>query len=471
MCVKEMRLWARPGATLANQIVTCDCGESRTLANITSGTTLTEDLDGRGVRYLCTGKRPWVGDEAGEPCGARLRGSLRNASNLYFSQVKSSIYLPRDLPPVSEDLLSVLETPSISTLARLARELGATIAGALTPAKLRDLEPALLHRFSDDQISAGVSIAYEQKLNPTRTEPEIIEDIETSFRRDEHEVLLQPRDDTSLRIKPIDTSLYEAPVAEYFSKVLLVERLTETRAFIGFTRVFADSSFTLEQQKAMLWRKPSGNIMRWLPAYTVFGEGLLLELREDLLRNWLQEAGSELEDRIRPLADRQRKVQLARHLKTRAITPRFLLLHTLSHVLMNRLTYECGYGSAALRERLYFSENERAPMAGILIYTASGDSEGTMGGLVRMGKPGFLEPVVRRALEAARWCSADPVCIEMGSRGGQGPDSLNLAACHNCALVPETACEEFNRLLDRAVLIGNLENPRLGFFDRHLQQR
>jgi hypothetical protein len=103
-------------------------------------------------------------------------------------------------------------------------------------------------------------------------------------------------------------------------------------------------------------------------------------------------------------------------------------------------------------------------MAGILIYTASGDAEGTMGGLVRMGRPGALEQVLQRALEGAKWCSADPVCMETGALGGQGPDSCNLAACHNCALVPETACEEFNRFLDRALLVGDLSGTVEGFF-------
>jgi hypothetical protein len=103
-------------------------------------------------------------------------------------------------------------------------------------------------------------------------------------------------------------------------------------------------------------------------------------------------------------------------------------------------------------------------MAGLLIYTAAGDAEGTMGGLVRMGKPGNLEPVIERGIQNAGWCSADPVCMELGELGGQGPDSCNLAACHNCALAPETSCEEFNRFLDRALVIGTLQKPELGFF-------
>jgi hypothetical protein len=104
-------------------------------------------------------------------------------------------------------------------------------------------------------------------------------------------------------------------------------------------------------------------------------------------------------------------------------------------------------------------------MAGQLIYTAAGDAEGTMGGLVRMGRSGYLEPVISKALENAEWCSADPVCMEMGSSGGQGPDSCNLAACHNCALVPETACERFNRFLDRGLVIGTLDERTLGYFE------
>jgi len=141
-----------------------------------------------------------------------------------------------------------------------------------------------------------------------------------------------------------------------------------------------------------------------------------------------------------------------------------LLLHTLAHLLINRLTFECGYASASLRERLYVSNSEISPMAGILVYTAAGDSEGTMGGLVRMGKPGYFEPIFRRAIESAEWCSSDPVCRELGARSGQGPDSCNLAACHSCALLPETSCEEFNRFLDRSMVVDGPDSQDLGFF-------
>lgn len=101
-------------------------------------------------------------------------------------------------------------------------------------------------------------------------------------------------------------------------------------------------------------------------------------------------------------------------------------------------------------------------MYGVLLYTASGDSEGSLGGLVRQGIPGRIEDTIVAALQSAKWCSSDPICIQSP---GQGPDSCNLAACHNCALLPETCCETGNRLLDRGFVIGTLDKPELGFFN------
>ena len=254
---------------------------------------------------------------------------------------------------------------------------------------------------------------------------------------------------------------YAADTAQYFARVMLINRLRETRVLTGFSRILPETPQSLDELQAMLWRRPPiGDA--WLPAYAVYGEGIFLELSERRLKRWEQLSG--VTHRIDRLTNQYQAIQTKRHLRDRSIGPRFVLLHTLAHLIMNRLTFECGYSSAALRERLYVSDHASAPMGGILIYTADGDSEGTMGGLVRMGKPGNLEPVIRRALSGAEWCSADPVCMEMGSHGGQGPDSCNLAACHNCSLVPETACEEFNRFLDRAVVVGDIGDSTLGYF-------
>jgi hypothetical protein len=146
--------------------------------------------------------------------------------------------------------------------------------------------------------------------------------------------------------------------------------------------------------------------------------------------------------------------------------PRFVALHSLAHVLINQLVFDCGYTAASLRERLYCSDDGLAlpAMNGLLIYTASGDSEGSMGGLVRMGEPTDLDHAFEAALDHARFCSSDPICMEMGQKG-QGPNSMNLAACHSCALLPETSCEYFNHYLDRGLLVGVPNSPSIGFFN------
>ena len=139
---------------------------------------------------------------------------------------------------------------------------------------------------------------------------------------------------------------------------------------------------------------------------------------------------------------------------------RLVLVHTLAHLLIRQLAFESGYDVSSIQERLYVAEGPDA-MAGVLLYTASGDSEGTLGGLVRRGRPEYLEPTVQAALRNAEICSSDPLCIESS---GQGLNSLNLAACHACALLPETSCEKSNMFLDRGLSIGIPEDTQLAFF-------
>jgi hypothetical protein len=179
------------------------------------------------------------------------------------------------------------------------------------------------------------------------------------------------------------------------------------------------------------------------------------------LKEWA--AKKEVIERVNGLATNFNKIKLDKGQESRNISPEFILIHTFAHLVINQFSYECGYGSSALRERIYCNlEFPNEVMNGVLIYTASGDSEGSLGGLVRQGKPGNLETIVYNAIENARWCSSDPICIDSH---GQGPNSCNLAACHNCALLPETCCEESNMLLDRAMLIGELDNPSIGYFN------
>ena len=467
-CQKSIRLMATGGSSLAAQIVKCDCGMERSLAQITeakpdgSETELSKSLNKDGTVYNCKGKRPWLGTEETFECDRPLRGSLRSASNLYFADVRSAIYLPRGNSEVPSSLVTLLEEPPLSTLLKLLSDLGRRVE----PRDLKSQHSELLRRFSDVEIKGAIEIVQSRTAKDLDFGGKQVmsDDLETAFRRDEFNTLRNPRDEELLIIRSSEVAEYKFNFSHYFSRIMLVHKLRETRVLAGFTRVFPENAMSLEERKAMLRLSPANEVEDdGLPAYIVYGEGIFLELNEQWLQSWEQR--KDVVQRVAPLIERYKRLERKRRIREKPIGARFILLHTLSHLVMNRLTFECGYSSAALRERLYVSEDAYNPMAGILIYTAAGDSEGTMGGLVRMGKRGNLEPIIQRALVEACWCSADPVCMEMGSQGGQGPKSCNLAACHNCSLVPETACEEFNRFLDRAIVVGKVEERELGYFD------
>jgi hypothetical protein len=432
-------------------------------AGVQPSSELTKTLIRGGGEYRCRGMRPWLGDNELEGCDAPLRGSLRGATNVHFSVVRSAIYLPRGQDRVPSELVSVLELPRVSELIALFSMSG----GSVAPAFLRRQFGELLSDYNDDQIAAGIQLTLDtsKRLATTAVDAPAGEDRETTFRREEYTALQVPQREDQLQTTPVSLASYEDWIASVFGQVTLVDKLRETRVLTGFTRVYPDDGRSLEERKAMLWRLVPQPPERWLPAYVVHGEGIYLGLVESIVSEWENDK-TQVEARTNRLNSRYQLAQAKRQLAQRRLPPRFVLLHTFAHLLINQLTFECGYSSASLRERLYVSNYAPSPMAGVLIYTAAGDSEGTMGGLVRMGRPGLLEPLIRRALTSAAWCSADPVCMELGDAGGQGPDSCNLAACHNCALVPETSCEEFNRFLDRGLVVGTPENPALGLFSR-----
>lgn len=461
-CQKLITLKGTGEASLSGQLVSCECGAKRTLAGITDGdrntTTLTSSLQS-GRPFLCQGGQPWHGHEHTDGCTAPLKGTLRSAANVYYARQKNAIYIPRGKSKAVSEVVALFEKAPLMYLVGLYSH----VKDKITPTLLRSQHEELLQRFSDDEVNLAFKIVTGQISGIDPADIRVAgDDPETEFKRCEFNILRTAKDESQLLIRATDHSKYEKSFGEHFSNVTLIHKLRETRALTGFTRIFSENQQTNDEIKAHMWKDLPPVSDDWLPAYVVFGEGIFLEFNNKKLEKW--EKDPKVLKRLEPLIKSIADFRNERGFSPKALTPRFILLHTFAHAVMNRLVFECGYSSASLRERLYCSTNETHPMAGILIYTAAGDSEGTMGGLVRMGKAGYLEQVVRRAIEEAKWCSADPVCMEMGDYGGQGPDSCNLAACHSCALIPETACEEFNRYLDRATLVGTIENEELGFF-------
>ncbi|MFB8051657.1 DrmB family protein [Streptomyces rubiginosohelvolus] len=466
----SLSLRSSGGGTLASQRVSCTCGATRNLDGITStrsntesgpSTFLSEELEPGGREYLCCGGAPWLGiDREGESCGSPLRGSLRGAANVYYSLLKSSIFVPEAAAStVDPKVLAVLQDGVIVQ----ARQRAAVLLedGDVLPARmLRKAAQGhafLLDSFSEQEIDRGLATLHQAGSIAAAVEKPGADQDPAPFRATEYRTLRGSIESEELVVRE-PRGQYASGAAAAFARVRLVEKLRETRVLWGFNRVFAESPYDGASRKALLRRTPARPGSNWLPAYAVSGEGIFLELDTAMLGSW-EERPAVLQQ-AELLTQRFTNLAEQRGLQKRELSPRFILLHTLAHLLINQLTYECGYSSASLRERLYESPGLDG-MAGILIYTAAGDSEGTLGGLVRMGEPGRLEGVLENALAHAAWCSSDPVCIESK---GQGPGSCNLAACHGCALLPETACEEYNRFLDRALVVGGLGKSELGFF-------
>jgi Domain of unknown function (DUF1998) len=470
-CDATMRLIATGGTSLSGQRVECGCGvKPRSLSNITvakpdgSDSDLSAKLDSSGAAFRCVGERPWLGGEQTEACGRPLRGSLRSASNVYYARTYSAIFLPRASHGAPAELIELLKVPPLSTSIKLFGSAGQEV----TPAGLRVLQERLLREFTDAEIRKALTAVQDPGGKDSEPLQDVNEPDDVAFRRAEFSVLRTPQDQTELltRVHPIAS--YGRQLARSFADVTLVHRLRETRAFCGFSRILPEDSRSLDQRKNSLWRHSPAQGDSWLPASVVYGEGIFLQLNELALQKWEQRPEVQLQ--AKKLADRYLNIQQRRSLRRVLIEPRFVLIHTLAHLLINELTFECGYGSASLRERVFVSSDRLAPMAGMLIYTAAGDSEGTMGGLVRMGQPGHLEVVIEKAIRNADWCSTDPVCMEIGDRMGQGPDLCNGAACHNCCLIPETSCEQFNRFLDRSAVVGTKDRRDLGFLSSQFEQ-
>jgi hypothetical protein len=205
----------------------------------------------------------------------------------------------------------------------------------------------------------------------------------------------------------------------------------------------------------------------WLPAVENRGEGVFIQLRLDQVKRW--EGESAVVERVGAIALAYQQAWRARGrpgLPPRVVTPRLLLVHSLAHALIRQLSLSCGYGSASLRERLYVDVKDWE-MAGLLIFTSSPDSDGTLGGLARQGEPSNIVRVFEESLTAMTWCSSDPLCIE-GIHSKTEP--ANGSACHACLLASETSCEDFNAFLDRALLVGAPTHPELGYFNGFLRE-
>lgn len=408
-------------------MIECHCGESRTMAGSFNEHAL-KDLK-------CTGKRPWLNDTDPSPCMNEMRTVQRGATNLHFNVTVSALSIPPWSRKAQIELgrhWAVLKNlvSEADTFKRVVKSMGLTEKCKCSP----------------DDLFEEAKRKYEQISEPeSKTWQQIIEEEYRAFQRGSTSEV----DEFKTKPEPVPDFLNG-----FISRVVLAQRLREVLVLRGFKRLSPQYDINDHQSFSRLSRE----IKNWLPAIELKGEGIFIELDEAKVSEW--------EKRPEVLSRYEQKI--ARSVPTSSginrSSPRYILLHTFAHILIRQLILQCGYSGASLKERIY-STFAGSPtgisMAGVLIYTATNDSEGTLGGLVREGQVERFDNTLRRMLESASWCSADPVCIQSA---GQGLNALNLAACHACALLPETSCENRNSLLDRSALVGNLECGSAGFF-------
>ena len=242
-----------------------------------------------------------------------------------------------------------------------------------------------------------------------------------------------------------DLSAESKAIVRCVQHLVRVDRLKAVKVFRGFSRLGGEVTVLPD----IVGQSD------WLPAIELYGEGIFIALDEGRLGWWEKQPA--VLARLEKL--QCRFAQFGRD-EPNPLTPRFMLLHTLAHLLMRQIEFEGGYPAASLIERIYCTHAPER-MAGILIHVAVPDIAGSLGGLAELAEPKRFLGILSRALEHARWCSLDPVCSE---HDGQGPGLLNRAACHACTLVPEPACEYGNTLLDRSFIKGDDSHGLPAFF-------
>ncbi len=426
-------------------VVRCECGKERSLASAYPREDNKYPLGG------CGGERPWIGPMAYEPCKTEsgkptpAKLLIRSASNAYFSQVLSVIHIPdkseelnKAIDLVWEDHLQFAEDEKDVEKER----------------KRPKVAPAL-EGFTSAQVWEEIERRKSGAEAPTKkikqTELETLLDLPTELAQD-------------VADGDFYATTYALPSApewltEKLDRVVLVHRLKEVRTQIGFTRFdsqMADVDGELDIED--LNRAPLSLEPKWLPAIENNGEGFFISFKASALNEWIQKPG--VKERTRQLQRGfENWAKNDRLENARWAGPRYVLMHSLSHLLITAISLECGYAASSIRERIYVGPNA----SGILLFTGSPDAEGTLGGIVQVGRR--IDKHLKTALEMGALCGNDPICAEHRPEDTAEERFLHGACCHGCLLIAEPSCEAQNKLLDRALVVPTVGDSDAAFFE------
>ena len=420
---------------LGEVVVRCECGQQRSLSDATV----------TGILGRCSGDRPWLGVASREDCEEGNRLLVRHASNAYFPQVMSVISLPNRDESLEKAVNRVWDTylQYVATPDELQKE--------------RSKKPPVknaLEGYTDDEVFQEIEVRKGTKSEaPTK-----------SVKRAEFEVLSNTKESSGADTPDGDFYARSLPKKDWDAKwmgsvgqIVLVHRLREVVAQVGFTRFEASTPDVEGELQMGVQAAPLAREVSWLPAIENRGEGVFIQFRKDVIDSWLQrDAVRERETQLRLGFD----IWLGQHPQSQRLFPGmpYYLLHSLSHLLLTAVSLECGYPASSIRERVYALDEGY----GILLYTGTSDAEGTLGGLIESGKN--IARHLQAALELGRLCSNDPVCAQHEPQSPHEIRFLHGAACHGCLLVAETSCEQHNDFLDRSLVVPTVESLEAEFF-------
>ncbi len=439
------RLWLDERGTtgdLTDIMVRCECGQLKELSAAAKMT----DPPALG---FCNGPRPWLGPNANEHCGppgkaAPNRLLVRAASNAYFTQTLSAISIPEPGAVLREkvenvwaEFLQVVQAPEQLAFVRQMPKVKLELEG-----------------FSDQEVWAEIERRRSGGAGPTK-----------GIRDAEVETLLQAPDqagedvpDAWFFARTVPTPTGEPELTRAIRKVVKVHRLREVIVQVGFTRFESsvpdvNGELALDVERAALSLNAT-----WLPAVENRGEGVFIGFDAAALDGWVARPEvTAREERLRAGFTAWLKAKPG----ATASFPgaRYVMLHTLSHLLITAVALDCGYAASSIRERIYVGDAG----SGILLYTASPDAEGTLGGLVEAADR--IDHYLRQAVDLGRLCSNDPVCAQHQPDNRAEDRLLAGAACHGCVLLAESSCERRNDFLDRALVVPTVDGEGAAFFD------
>ncbi len=432
--------------------VACGCGKSLLL----------EQLFQKGRLGFCQAERPWLGGRDPKGCrnedgsAVKLRLLTRSATNAYYPQVAVVISLPE-----ADDALGRIVAAHLTDLrpATSAADVGMA-------RKFNQALRAALDGHSDEAVFASVQQVTAGGVAAAAPDPRVAEyELFASGRS----LIGEDSPGARLHAETLprrDWDPEDAPLLAGMEALVAVHRLREVVCLYGFTRFESSPPMSddgLEDVGLAVRGAPLGSDPDWLPAIEQFGEGLLIQLRTEAVEEWLaRDPGA------KPHAQRM-MAAFAEWAKNkpgvRPRSPVYALLHSLSHALMSEIALDCGYPASALKERIYAlpPTSPNGPLrCGLLIYTATAGTQGTLGGLVEVA--GRFADVLESALRRLEVCSSDPVCADHDPAAHKDDRATHGAACHGCLLIAETSCEARNLFLDRALLVETMAEAGAAFF-------